>query len=51
MKVGPVATVEKRNKTTSTKVDFDVMLENYDVIPFFKFKANLEQYRSRIPDA
>ena len=30
--------------------DGDVVSENYDVIAFFQFKANLGQFRSRIPD-
>ena len=32
MKVGPVTKLDKRNKTTSTKFDDEVMLENCDII-------------------
>ena len=35
MKLGPVTKLEKRNKTTSNKFDFDVILESYDVIVIF----------------
>ena len=50
MKLRPVTKLYKRNKTTSKKIDSDVMLENCDVIVFSQFIANLEQSRSRIPD-
>ena len=32
MKLGPVTKLDKRNKTTSKKIDDDVMSENCDVI-------------------
>ena len=32
MKLGVVTKLDKRNKTTSKKFDFDVILENCDVI-------------------
>ena len=35
MKLGPVAKLDKRNKTTSKTFDNDIMLENYDVIVIF----------------
>ena len=35
MKLGPVAKFDKRNKTTSKKIDDDVMSENCDVILIF----------------
>ena len=36
MKLGPVAKLEKRNKTTSKKFDDDVMAPNCDVIVIFR---------------
>ena len=35
MKLGPVAKIEKRNKTTPKKIDDDVMSKNCDVIVIF----------------
>ena len=35
MKLGSATKLDKRNKTTSKKVDIDVMPENYDVIVIF----------------
>ena len=35
MKLGPVTKLDKRNKTTSKKIDDDVMLENWEVIVIF----------------
>ena len=35
MKLGPVTKIDKKSKTTSKKVDDDVMSENYDVIVIF----------------
>ena len=32
MKLRPVTKLDKKNKTTSKKIDVDVMLENFDVI-------------------
>ena len=50
MKLEPVAKLDKRNKTASTKIDDDVMSEDCNVIVFFQFTANLEQSESLIPD-
>ena len=36
MKLGPVTKLDKRNKTTSKKIDVDVMSANYDVIVIFQ---------------
>ena len=36
MKVGPVIKLDKTNKTTSKKIDADVMSENCDVIVIFQ---------------
>ena len=36
MKLGPVTKLEKKNKTTSRKLDVDVMSENHDVIVIFR---------------
>ena len=35
MKLGPVTKLGKKNKTTSKKLNDNVMLENYDVIVIF----------------
>ena len=35
MKYGPVTKLDKRNKTTSKKIDDDVMSKNCDVIAIF----------------
>ena len=35
MKLGPVTKLDKRNKTTSKKVDDDVIAENCDVFVIF----------------
>ena len=50
MKLGPVTKIDKRNKTTSKKIDVDVMSENCDVIVIFRILANLEQSGCRIPN-
>ena len=50
MKLDPVTKLHQRNKTTSKKVDDDVMSENCDVIVIFGFLANFEQSGDRIPD-
>ena len=36
IKLGPVTKLDKRNKTTSKKIDVDVMSENCDVIVIFR---------------
>ena len=35
MKLGPATKLDKRNKTTSKKIEFDVMSKNCDVIVIF----------------
>ena len=35
MKLGPVTKLDERNKTTSKKIDNDVMSENCDVMAIF----------------
>ena len=50
MKLGPVTKLDKRNKTTSTKFDVDVLPENLTSLSFFGFLTNLEQSGGRIPD-
>ena len=51
MKLGPVTNLDKGNKTTSKKIDDDVISENYDVIVIFQFTTNLEQWGSQILNA
>ena len=46
MKLGPVIKLNKRNKTTSKKIDDDVTLENCEVIVIFPIMANLKQSES-----
>ena len=36
MKLGPVTKLDKKNKTTSKKIDIDVMLKNCDVVVIFQ---------------
>ena len=50
MKLGPVTTIEKKNKTMPKKFDNDVMLASCDFIVIFLFMASLEQYGSGIPN-
>ena len=42
MKLGPVTTLDKRNKKTSKHFNDDVILENYDVIIIFPIYGQLE---------
>ena len=42
--------LDKGNKTTSKKIDHDVMSKDFDTIVIFQLMANLEQCGSRIPD-
>ena len=35
MKLGPVTKIDKKNKTTSKKIDDDIMSENCNVIAIF----------------
>ena len=51
MKLGSVTKLDKKNKTTSKKIDEDIMAESCDVIAIFQFTVNLEQSGSRIPNA
>ena len=39
MKPGPVTILDKRNKTTSRKIDHDVMSENYDLVVIFRISG------------
>ena len=50
MNLGPITKLDKRNKTTSKKLDDDFMSVNCDFIVIFQFMANSEQSGSRIPD-
>ena len=50
MTLGPVPKLDKRNKTTSKKIDDDVTSKIVTSLSFFRFFANLEQSGSRIPD-
>ena len=43
MKLGPVTKIDKKNKTTSKKIDDNVMSENCDVFVIFRILANLER--------
>ena len=36
MKLGPVTKLDKKNKTTSKKLDVDVMSKNHDLIVIFR---------------
>ena len=42
MKFGPVTKLDKRNSTTSKKMEDDIMSKSCDIIDFFRFLANLE---------
>ena len=50
MKLGPVTKIDKRNKTTSKKIDIDVMSKKCDAIDIFRILANLEQSGGQIPE-
>ena len=45
MKLGLVTKLDKRNKTTSKKFDFDVMSENCDIIVIFRSFGQFEAVR------
>ena len=45
MKPGPVTKLEKRNNTTSKKLDVEVMSENYDVIVIFQIFGQFGEVR------
>ena len=51
MKLGPVTKLDKKNKTTSKKLDETSCRKTVASLPFFQFTANFEEYGSRIPDA
>ena len=48
MKLGPVTKLDKRNKTTSNKLDDGVMSVNYDVIVIFPIygQAGFQTHKS-----
>ena len=50
MKLGRVIKLYKRNTTTVTKFDDDVVSSNYNIIVNIPIMADLEQFRSRILD-
>ena len=50
MKLGPVAKLDKRNKTMSKKLMTTSCRKIVTSLPFFRFLANLEQSGGRIPD-
>ena len=50
MKLGPVSKICKRNTAKSKTINNDVILTNCYLVVIFQFKANLEQYESRILD-
>ena len=49
MKLGPVIKLEKRNKTTSKKIDYDVISSKCDVIVVFPVDGQLGAIRK--PDS
>ena len=51
MKLGPVTKLDKRNTAISKKLTMTLCRKIVTSLSFFRFLANLEQYRSRIPDA
>ena len=52
MKLVPVTKLDKRNTAISKKLDNDVILwQSVMSFLFFRFRANLKQSGSRIPDA
>ena len=51
MKLGPVTQLDKRNKTTSKKLTITSCRQTVVSLSYFRFMANLEQSRSRIPDS
>ena len=44
MKLGPVTRIDKRNKTTSKKIDDDVMWTDFDVIVIFTIYGQFGPY-------
>ena len=51
MKLGPVTKIDKRNKTVLKKLTMASYQQIVMPLSSFQFFANLEQSRSRIPDA
>ena len=51
MKLGPVTKLDKRNKKTSKTLKMTSCRKIMTSLSFFQLTANLEQSRSRIPDA
>ena len=49
MKLGPVAELDKRNKTTSKKYDNDVMSENFEAIVIFRIFSQFGAFQK--PDS
>ena len=49
MKLGTVTKLHKKNKETSKKIDYDVMLENCDVIVIFPIFGQFRAIRK--PDS
>ena len=50
MKLGAETELNKKNKTTSKKIDDEIMSANFEAIIIFLIYANLEQSRSWIPN-
>ena len=50
MKLGPVTKLDKRNTTTSQKIDDDAKSENCDVIVIFPIYGLFGAIRSQIPE-
>ena len=51
MKLWSVTKFDRRNNTTSKKIDYDVISASYDIFVIFFFMVNLEQSWSWIPEA
>ena len=49
MKLRPVTKLDKKNKATSKKFDFDVVSENCDAIVIFRIFGQFGVTRGRIP--
>ena len=49
MKFGPVTKLDKKNKTTSKKIDDEVMSANWDVIVIFPIHGQFGAFRK--PDS
>ena len=49
MRLGPVTKLDKRNKTTLKKIDYDVMSKNCDAIVIFSIYAQFGAIRK--PDS